>query len=69
MLSTGEVLAFIRENDVKFVRLSFCDLLGVRKDMAIMADELDGRLGRASPSLPLSWVFAPQLVWSVSGMS
>jgi len=38
--TVGEVLDFVRENDVKFVRLSFCDLFGVQKDIAIMADEL-----------------------------
>ncbi|MCL2078344.1 MAG: glutamine synthetase family protein [Oscillospiraceae bacterium] len=36
-----EVLEFIKENDVKFVRLSFCDLFGVLKNIAIMADELE----------------------------
>ena len=38
--TVGEVLEFVKENDVKFVRLSFCDLFGVQKDIAIMADEL-----------------------------
>lgn len=36
-----EVLAFIRENDVKFVRLGFCDLDGAQKNMAVMADRLN----------------------------
>ena len=35
-----EVLEFVKENDVKFVRLTFCDLLGIQKNIAIMADEL-----------------------------
>ena len=26
-----EVLQFVRENDVKFVRLAFCDIFGVLK--------------------------------------
>lgn len=38
--TASEVLEFVRENDVKFVRLSFCDLLGVHKNVAIMSDEL-----------------------------
>jgi len=38
--TVGEVLDFVRENDVKFVRLSFCDLFGMQKDVAIMADGL-----------------------------
>lgn len=36
-----EVLSFIEENDVKFIRLSFCDLFGVHKNISIMADELE----------------------------
>lgn len=35
-----EVLEFIRDNDVKFIRLSFCDLLGRQKNISIMPDEL-----------------------------
>jgi len=38
--TVGEVLDFVKENDVKFVRLSFCDLFGVQKDISIMADGL-----------------------------
>lgn len=36
-----EVLDFVKENEVKFVRLTFCDLFGVQKNIAIMADELE----------------------------
>lgn len=35
-----EVLTFIAENDVKFIRLAFCDPLGTQKNIAIMPDEL-----------------------------
>jgi len=35
-----EVLEFVRENDVKFIRLSFCDLSGVLKNISIMPEEL-----------------------------
>ncbi len=35
-----EVLEFINENDVKFIRLAFCDLLGFQKNISIMPDEL-----------------------------
>ena len=35
-----EVLSFVQENDVKFVRLAFCDLFGRSRNIAIMADEL-----------------------------
>ena len=36
----NEVLQFAEENDIKFVRLAFCDIFGTEKNMAIMADEL-----------------------------
>jgi len=36
-----EVLEFVKENDVKFVRLSFCDIFGFQKNISIMADELE----------------------------
>ena len=38
--TANEVVEFVRENDVKFIRLSFCDLSGFHKNIAIMADEL-----------------------------
>lgn len=40
--TANEILEFVKENDVKFVRLGFCDLLGTHKDIAVMADELSG---------------------------
>lgn len=38
----AEVLQFVKENDVKFIRLAFCDLLGNQKNISIMPDELPG---------------------------
>ena len=38
--TASEVLEFVKENDVKFIRLSFCDLFGMHKNISIMADEL-----------------------------
>ena len=38
--SSNEVLQYVRENDVKFIRLAFCDICGTLKNIAIMADEL-----------------------------
>ncbi|MBU5451131.1 glutamine synthetase family protein [Acetivibrio sp. MSJd-27] len=35
-----EVLQFVRENDVKFIRLAFCDIFGNLKNISIMAEEL-----------------------------
>jgi len=38
--TVGEVLEFVKENDVKFIRLAFCDLLGRQKNISIMPDQL-----------------------------
>jgi len=41
MISTrDEVLKFVEENDVKFIRLGFCDPFGCQKNISIMADQL-----------------------------
>ena len=34
-----EVIQFINENDVKFIRLAFCDIFGIQKNISIMPDE------------------------------
>lgn len=36
-----EVIQFVREEDVKFIRLAFCDIFGNHKNMAIMPYELE----------------------------
>lgn len=36
-----EVLQFIKEEDVKFIRLAFCDVFGRQKNISIMPDELN----------------------------
>ncbi|PKM63479.1 MAG: type I glutamate--ammonia ligase [Firmicutes bacterium HGW-Firmicutes-21] len=36
----NEVIDFITENDVKFIRLSYCDIYGVQKNISIMPSEL-----------------------------
>lgn len=38
--SEEEVLQYVEEDDVKFVRLAFVDVFGVQKNVAIMASEL-----------------------------
>lgn len=38
--TVSEVLQFVRENDVKFIRLAFCDIFGTLKNIAVMAEEL-----------------------------
>lgn len=44
-----EVLEFIKENDVKFIRLAFCDLLGMQKNISVMPDELPGAFENGIP--------------------
>ncbi|MFP3155404.1 type I glutamate--ammonia ligase [Lachnospiraceae bacterium ZAX-1] len=36
-----EILEFVNENDIKFVRLFFCDLVGQQKNVSIMSQELE----------------------------
>lgn len=38
--SKEEVMQYVREEDVKFIRLSFCDVFGRQKNISIMPDEL-----------------------------
>ena len=38
--SKEEVLQYVQEENVKFVRLAFCDVFGKQKNIAILADEL-----------------------------
>lgn len=38
--SKEEVMQYVREDDVKFIRLSFCDVFGRQKNISIMPDEL-----------------------------
>ena len=38
--SKDEVLQYIREDDVKFIRLAFCDVFGRQKNVSILAEEL-----------------------------
>ena len=36
----SQLMQFIEENDIKFIRLAFCDMFGVQKNIAIMASQL-----------------------------
>lgn len=38
--SKQEVMQFIREEDVKFIRLAFCDVFGTQKNISILAEEI-----------------------------
>ena len=35
-----EILDFVEENDIKFIRLQFCDIFGNIKNMSIMSSQL-----------------------------
>ncbi len=47
--TASETIQFIRQNDVKFIRLAFCDLRGQMKNISIMPDELDRAFGAGIP--------------------
>lgn len=38
--SEEEILQYVAEEDVKFIRLAFCDVFGTQKNISIMPDEL-----------------------------
>lgn len=38
--SAKEIMQYIEEEDVKFIRLAFCDIFGKQKNISIMPDEL-----------------------------
>ena len=38
--SEDEVLQYVIEEDVKFIRLAFCDVYGRQKNISIMPEEL-----------------------------
>nr|MBO4517551.1 glutamine synthetase [Clostridia bacterium] len=40
MYSTTEVLEFVKEEDVKFIKLAFCDVFGKQKNVSITDNEL-----------------------------
>ena len=39
-ITTAEAMQFVEEHDVKFVRLTFCDLFGIQKNIAILSSQL-----------------------------
>lgn len=47
--SAKEVKQFLRDNDVKFVKLTFCDVLGRQKNVSIVADEMESVLSSGFP--------------------
>lgn len=41
MYTEKEVLQFTEEEDVRFIRLAFCDVFGNQKNVAVMSGELE----------------------------
>ncbi len=39
--SKDEIMQYVYEDDVKFIRLAFCDVFGVQKNISVMIDELE----------------------------
>ena len=39
--SKDEVMQYVAEEDVKFIRLAFCDVFGRQKNIAVMPGELE----------------------------
>ena len=44
--SAQEVLQYIAEEDVKFIRLAFCDVFGKQKNISVMPQEMQRTLFR-----------------------
>ncbi|MDR2686665.1 MAG: glutamine synthetase family protein, partial [Oscillospiraceae bacterium] len=44
--TASEVLEFVKENEVKFIRLGFCDLFGFQKNISILAEGLPAAFER-----------------------
>ena len=38
--SENEILQYVEENDVKFIKLTFCDVNGKMKNISILSSEL-----------------------------
>lgn len=48
-ISEQEIMQFIEEEDVKFIRLAFCDMYGVQKNISIQRGELSRAFERGYP--------------------
>lgn len=51
--SKEEVIQYVQEEDVKFIRLAFCDVFGKQKNISIMPEELPALLNVELPLMPL----------------
>lgn len=48
-MTEAEALQFVQENDIKFVRLTFCDLFGIQKNIAILSSQMERAFRRGVP--------------------
>ena len=39
--TAAEVIQYVRQEEIKFIRLAFCDISGRQKNIAIMSGELE----------------------------
>lgn len=44
--SKSELLEYVKENDVKFVKLTFCDLLGRQRNISVLSSQLEDAFER-----------------------
>lgn len=51
--SQQEIIQYVQEEDVKFIRLAFCDIFGKQKNISIMPDELPKAFTYALPLMHL----------------
>ena len=48
-MTEQQVMEFVEENDVKFIRLAFVDLFGTLKNISVMPSELSRALRAVTP--------------------
>ena len=48
-LTTNEVMQYIEEEDIKFIRLAFCDVTGVQKNISVMSGDIGRVLQHGLP--------------------
>lgn len=48
-LTTNEVMQYIEEEDIKFIRLAFCDVTGVQKNISVMSGDIERVLKHGLP--------------------
>ena len=46
-----DILDFVEDNNVKFVRFAFCDIFGFQKNIAVLASDLP-KMASASTAAP-----------------